>query len=209
LGGALLLVGSVSPWVSGRDPSGQLHVIYGFTDAGDGAVALGFGVLLIVVLASRSIADSQTRVVQLLPAILAVASLLYMLVAVRSLPITESELVNLGVVPVVGAGIWIETLGAAVAFVAGVAASARMIATNPTHRDAAGAADLLDARFVLGLLWRMAGALVGLAVAVWIALQLYASTASPFVPAFGMIGIAVGLWVTGRVRPRRGWISPP
>lgn len=203
-----MLVGALSPWVSGRDPSGQLHVIYGFSDAGDGAVALGFGVLLIVALASRSVADSRTRVVQLLPAILAAAGLLYMLVAVRSLPITQRELVNLGVVPIVGPGVWIETLGAAVAFVAGVAASARIIAANPTHPREAGAGDLLDLRFILSLLWRVAGALVGLALAVWIALQLYESTASPFVPAFGMIGIVVGLWVTGRVRPDRRWISP-
>jgi hypothetical protein len=204
-----MLVGAVTPWVSGRDPTGQLHVIYGFTDAGDGAVALGFGVLLIVALASRSIADSQTRVVQLLPAVLGAASLLYMLVAVRSLPITQSELVDLGVIPIVGMGIWIETLGAAVAFVAGVAATARMIGTNPTHPGEAGARDLLDLSFVLGLLWRVAGALVGLAIAVWISLQVYESTASPYVPAFGLIGIVVGLWVTGKVRPDRRWISPP
>ncbi|MGH2467143.1 MAG: hypothetical protein ACRDGL_05385 [Candidatus Limnocylindrales bacterium] len=211
LGGALVLVGTLAPWVTGQAPDGTVVTVNGFTGAGDGSMALLFAVLLVLALASAAIAGSRTRIAQLLPAVLGIGSGLYMAVAVRGLPQTLEGLRNLGVEPVVQAGFWIEVAGAAVTALAGLAATLLIVRRNPVRREAAADVDALDRTFVARLFTRLGGAIVGTALGVWLAVQTFGSTGSPFVPASALVGLLAGLGAAalllglfGPSGPRRG-----
>lgn len=193
LSGALVLVGALAPWVSGPAPDGTFVSVNGFTGAGDGSMALLFAILLVVALSSRALADSRTRTVQLLPAALGMVSGLYMAVAVRGLPQTVDGLRNLGVDPVVQTGIWLEAAGSALVALAGVASTTLLIRRNPIRREAAADVDALDRILFVRLGIRLGGMVAGLAVGVWLAIQTYGSTGSPFVPAYGLVGLGAGL----------------
>lgn len=192
-GGIIVLVGAVAPWVSGSDPRDQTLTVNAFSGAGDGMMSLLFVVLLILALTSAAVAGSRTRVVQLLPAALGIVGFLYMVVAVRDLPVTIDALQNLGVDPVVQPGIWIELGGSALAGLAGLAATARIVRRNPVHRDQAAVNGIVDRTLVTRVVVRLVGAAVGLGIGVWLALGTYGTSASPFVPAYGLVGLVVGL----------------
>jgi hypothetical protein len=193
VGGIAVLVGTFAPWVSGTNPRDELVTVNGFDGAGDGSMALLFAVLCLIALASRSVAGSRTRIIQLLPGGLGIIGLLYMIVAWRGLPQTLETLRNLGVDPLVQPWFWIELAGSIIVALAGVAATVLIIRRNPVRRDTAADVDAFDRVFFVRLAIRLGGMVAGLAVGVWLAIQTYGSSGSPFVPAYGLVGLGLGL----------------
>ena len=195
----LMLVGSIGPWVSGPGPSGATVSLDGFSGAADGAVALLFALLLVLALGSRSVAGSRTRVVQLLPAGLGLVALAYMVVGLRDLPVMTAALEDLGVQASTGAAVWVETGGALLACGAGLAASVSIVRRNPVRHEAAASASAIDRDLVVRSLSWLIGAVAGAGLGVWVAVGQYGSTGSPFVPAYGIGGLIIGLFLAGTI----------
>ena len=71
LGGVLLIVGSLQPWAVGTTPGGQPLSVRPTGGLGEGAYLIFAGFVLIALAATRLVVDTTNRVLQLMPALLA------------------------------------------------------------------------------------------------------------------------------------------
>jgi hypothetical protein len=168
IGLAILVVGAALPWGN----AGPGDTYGAFDHFGDGFLSLVCGVSLVALLFGGGARDSRTRTVQLLPAILGVATFLLALAGFRSVEAWIHGLERMGQRPTFETGIYLTLVGGAVEALAGLVSSVvtvRSVAVwrNEGAEDRAFARDFFGRLLVGGVLvigGAVGGSLLGLQV---------------------------------------------
>ena len=168
-GVAGLLVGWLLPWASSPDRIffWDSSVISADTKSDDGTVAIFLGILLLGLVASRRIAISRTRLVQLAPAIVGAAILFMILPSLQWTVSSVDSAVANGWVASIEPGVPIEFAAAVLCVIGGVATTIDTVRSVPAPAEA-GSSAALDRDFLASILVGAAGAVLGVVVALGI-----------------------------------------
>jgi hypothetical protein len=120
LGAVLIVVASLLPWGWAFTRDGRV-VVNGYDAAGDGAIMSVLSVILVWALLNATMAEADTRVIQLVPIAIGVTCAILWLVALR-----ESD----GPMP----AFWVTGVGAALTAIGGAWTTRRMIARSIAAR---------------------------------------------------------------------------
>ncbi|HTS14338.1 MAG TPA: hypothetical protein VMH24_01625 [Candidatus Sulfotelmatobacter sp.] len=203
-----VVVGVFGPWVQGTLPDGSVTTYNGFAGAADGVLQLVFCAALVLLMRSRTAGESQTLVVQLLPAGAGLACLAYAIVAWRTLDQFEILLADKDAVPVVGWGIQTDLIGTALLVAGAVGTTALVMRTHPRRPRAAADAPVLDRRALATVGGYLLGVFGGGALGVVAGLAVLGSTANAVIVFFVGIGALVGWLGADTVRRvSRDWGS--
>jgi hypothetical protein len=194
LGGAILIVGALLPWIDVETTYRGRLVLNGLSDPGDGAITASGGVLLILLGRSGSFGASRILTVAAAPFVIALACALLSVVAYRSAGEHLDVLRRSGAVGGLSVGLDLTVLGSLVATGGGAVRlwRARRLLSRPTFapRDIA--------QLTLGI----AGALGGF----WLGLAGSLSVLGPNMGALlfaaifgGFAGGQLGVLVAGRL----------
>ncbi|HXX60875.1 MAG TPA: hypothetical protein VEI48_06255 [Candidatus Sulfotelmatobacter sp.] len=195
-----VVVGVFGPWVQGTLPDGSVTTYNGFAGAADGLLQLVFCAALVLLLRSRAAGESQTLVVQLLPAGAGLACLAYAVVAWRTLDQFEILLSDQDAVPVVGWGIGLDLLGTALVVVGAVATTALVMRTHPRRRRSAADVPVVDRQALVAVFVVLGGIVGGGALGLLAGVLVLGSTADALIVFFVFGGAVVGWLVTDTLR---------
>lgn len=153
LGGALLVVGALLPWIDVETTYRARMVLNGLSDPGDGAIIAAGGALLVLLGRSGSFGESRILTVAAAPFVIALACALLSVVAYRSAGDHLVALRRSGAVGGLSVGLDLTVLGALIATGGGAVRlwRARRLFSRPT----------LAPRDVAQLILGIAGALGG------------------------------------------------
>ena len=195
-----VVVGVFGPWVQGTLPDGSVTTYNGFAGAADGLLQLVFCAALVLLLRSRSAGESQTLVVQLLPAGAGLACLAYAVVAWRTLDQFEILLSDQDAVPVVGWGIGLDLLGTALVVAGAVATTALVMRTHPRRRRSAADVPVVDRQALVAVFVVLGGIVGGGGLGLLAGVLVLGSTADALIVFFVFGGAVVGWLVTDTLR---------
>ena len=195
-----VVVGVFGPWVQGTLPDGSVTTYNGFAGAADGLLQLVFCAALVLLLRSRAAGESQTLVVQLLPAGAGLACLAYAVVAWRTLDQFEILLSDQDAVPVVGWGIGLDLLGTALVVAGAVATTALVMRTHPRRPRSAADVPVVDRQALVAVFVVLGGIVGGGALGLLAGVLVLGSTADALIVFFVFGGAVVGWLVTDTLR---------